>query len=82
MRTTPRRCSSPRSGRLYIATKELKGGLYRAPKKPSADGVNKLTRVGDAPATITDGLMLPGGKQIAYLTYAKVARRRRRSPAR
>ena len=28
-------------GRLYIATKEVKGGLYRAPKKPSRDGVEQ-----------------------------------------
>ena len=60
------------SGRLYIATKEVEGGLYRAPKKPSTDGVNKLERVGDVPSTITDGVILPGGDEIAYLTYAKV----------
>jgi hypothetical protein len=59
-------------GRLYIATKEAKGGLYRAPAKPDTDGVNKLKRVGDVPATVTEGVYLPGGKQIAYLTYAKV----------
>lgn len=60
------------SGRLYIATKDVKGGLYRAPKKPSRDGVNTLKRVGDAPSTVTDGVVLPGGDRIAYLTYAKV----------
>jgi len=60
------------SGRLYIATKEPKGGLYQAPAKPSRDGVNNLKRVHDVPATLTDGVMLPGGKQIALLTYAKV----------
>ncbi|MGI3783702.1 MAG: hypothetical protein ACRYG2_23300 [Janthinobacterium lividum] len=59
-------------GRLYIATKELKGGLYQAPEKPSRDGVNKLKRVHDVPSTLTDGVFLPGGKQIAFLTYAKV----------
>ncbi|WP_204913568.1 hypothetical protein [Microlunatus spumicola] len=59
-------------GRLYIATKELKGGLYQAPEKPSRDGVNKLKRVHDVPSTLTDGVMLPGGKQVAFLTYAKV----------
>ena len=59
-------------GRLYIATKELKGGLYEAPEKPSRDGVNKLKRVRDVPSTLTDGVVLPGGKQIALLTYAKV----------
>lgn len=60
------------SGRLYIATKEAEGGLYRAPKKPKADGVNKLKRVNDVPSTLTDGVIMPGGKQIAFLTYAKV----------
>jgi hypothetical protein len=59
-------------GRLYIATKALKGGLYEAPAKPSRDDVNKLKRVHTAPATLTDGVLLPGGKQIALLTYAKV----------
>lgn len=59
-------------GRLYVATKELKGGLYEAPEKPSRDSVNKLKRVRDVPSTLTDGVMLPGGKQIALLTYAKV----------
>lgn len=59
-------------GRLYIATKEVKGGLYQAPEKPSRDGVNKLKRVHDLPSTLTDGVVLPGGKQIALLTYAKV----------
>ena len=59
-------------GRLYIATKAVKGGLYEAPEKPSTDGVNTLKRVGDVPSTITDGVVLPGGKQFAYLTYAKV----------
>ncbi|HEY0238943.1 MAG TPA: hypothetical protein VGC37_09865 [Friedmanniella sp.] len=60
------------SGRLYIATKELKGGLYQAPEKPSTDGVNKLKRVHEVPSTLTDGVMLPGGKQVALLTYPKV----------
>jgi len=59
-------------GRLYIATKEAKGGLYRAPEKPDTDGVNKLTRVGDVPSTLTDGVYLPGGTQIAFLTYGAV----------
>ncbi|MGI3786272.1 MAG: hypothetical protein ACRYG2_36470 [Janthinobacterium lividum] len=59
-------------GRLYIATKDLKGGLYRAPEDPSTDGVNKLKRVADVPSTLTDGVVLPGDKQIALLTYAKV----------
>ena len=60
------------SGRLYIATKDIEGGLYQAPADPDTDGVNKLKKVHDVPSTLTDGVMLPGGKQIALLTYAKV----------
>jgi len=60
------------AGVLYVATKEAEGGLYRAPEKPSREGVNKLTRIKDVPAVLTDGLVLPGGKEIAYLTYGKV----------
>jgi hypothetical protein len=59
-------------GRMYVATKELQGGLYEAPAKPSRDVVNTLKRVRDVPSTLTDGVVLPGGKQIALLTYAKV----------
>ncbi len=60
------------AGVLYVATKEAQGGLYRAPEKPSRAGVNTLKRIKDVPATLTDGLVLPGGKEIAYLTYGKV----------
>lgn len=60
------------SGRLYVATKELAGGLYRAPASPTRTGVNELERVASVPSTLTDGVVLPGGRQIAYLTYAKV----------
>ena len=60
------------AGVLYVATKEAKGGLYRAPENPSREGVDKLTRIKDVPATLTDGVILPGGKEIAYLTYGKV----------
>ncbi len=60
------------NGRLFVVTKEAKGGIYRAPKKPTAGGVNQLTRVGDAPTLVTDGTFLPGGDRIALLSYNKV----------
>lgn len=60
------------AGVLYVATKEAQGGLYRAPENPSRQGVNKLTRIKDVPAALTDGVILPGGKEIAYLTYGKL----------
>jgi hypothetical protein len=59
-------------GRLYLVTKGLKGGVYAAPESPSRQKLNKLERVGDAPAFVTDGVFLPGGKQIALRTYVSV----------
>ncbi len=60
------------SGRLSIVTKGLRGGIYVAPRTPSRTAVNELRRVGDAPALVTDGVFLPGGTQIALLTYGSV----------
>ena len=59
-------------GRLSIVTKEAHGGIYQAPTKPTASTVNPLTRVDDAPAFVTDGVLLPGGRQLALLTGARV----------
>lgn len=60
------------TGRLFIVTKDKSGAIYAAPKKPEADGVNKLSRVGEAPDTVTDGVFLPGDQQIALLRKAGV----------
>lgn len=59
-------------GRLYVVTKGTRGGIYAAPRTPSRTAVNVLERVGDAPALVTDGVFLPGGSQIALLTYGSV----------
>jgi hypothetical protein len=58
-------------GRLFVVTKEAGGGIYRAPRNPSRSKLNKLTRVGDAPAFVTDGVFLPDGR-IALRTYVSV----------
>jgi hypothetical protein len=60
------------SGRMFIVTKGTKGGIYEAPKSPSRGTVNKLARVGDGPAQVTDGTFLPGGKSIALLSHTLV----------
>jgi hypothetical protein len=53
----------PRDGRIWIATKDVfSGGLYRAPRRLRTDRANRLERVGDVPALITDGAFLPGGR--------------------
>lgn len=58
-------------GRLFIVTKGATGGIYAAPKSPARQGVNELRRVGDAPAYVTDGTVLPDGK-LALRTYVSV----------
>ena len=58
-------------GRLFIVTKGAKGGIYAAPSSPSRQGVNELERVGDAPAFVTDGTVLPDGR-FALRTYVSV----------
>jgi hypothetical protein len=61
-----------RRGRLYVVTKERKGGIYVAPRRPSRSGVNQLRRVADAPAYVTDGVFLPKDNRIALRTYVSV----------
>jgi hypothetical protein len=58
-------------GRLFIVTKGTRGGIYAAPASPSRQGVNELERVGDAPAFVTDGTVLPDGR-FALRTYVSV----------
>lgn len=58
-------------GRIFIVSKGKPGGIYAAPAQPSAAGVNRLTRVADAPAHVTDGTVLRDGR-IALRTYQTV----------
>jgi hypothetical protein len=60
------------TGRLYLVTKGAQGGIYAAPQNPSRTGTNTLRRVADAPAFVTDGVFLPGGRGIALLTPTSV----------
>ena len=46
-------------GRIFFVTKEARAGIYRAPANPTRQGVNRLTRVGEAPAFVTDGTFSP-----------------------
>ncbi|QDP98059.1 hypothetical protein FOE78_21070 [Microlunatus elymi] len=59
------------TGRIYIVTKGADGGIYRAPKDPSRQQVNQLTRVADAPPYVTDGTFLADGR-MALRSYVDV----------
>ncbi|MEL4503783.1 hypothetical protein AAEX63_02625 [Luteococcus sp. H138] len=51
-----------RNNRIYVATLGAKPGIYRSVAEPSPGGVaNQLTRVGDAPADVTDMTFSPDG---------------------
>lgn len=60
------------AGRLYLVTKGGRGAIYAAPGVPSRQAVNRLVKVGDAPAYVTDGVFLPEDDRIALRTYVSV----------
>jgi hypothetical protein len=60
------------AGRLFVVTKDAEGAIYAAPGEPKRDGTNALVKVGNAPAAVTDGTFLPGGRRIALLTYGAI----------
>ncbi|MEU7913544.1 hypothetical protein [Microbispora bryophytorum] len=59
----------PRTGRLYIVSKEFSGGVYAAPAKLRTDKVNVLRRVGSAPLMATDAAYAPDGSSFVIRTY-------------
>ncbi|MEV4321866.1 hypothetical protein AB0J37_06545 [Microbispora rosea] len=59
----------PRTGRLYVVSKELSGGVYAAPAKLRTDKVNVLRRVGSAPLMATDAAYAPDGSSFVIRTY-------------
>ncbi|URM90953.1 WD40 repeat domain-containing protein [Streptomyces sp. MRC013] len=59
----------PRTGRVYIASKnEEGGGLYEGPAKLSAKGVNVFRRIGEVP-WVTDGAFSPDGTRLVLRGY-------------
>ncbi|CUR57105.1 exported hypothetical protein [metagenome] len=62
----------PRSGRVYIVTKDASGGhIYRAPKTLRAGAVNRLKKVASAPATVTGADFSPNGERFVLRTYTR-----------
>ncbi|MEW9553775.1 hypothetical protein [Nonomuraea sp. NPDC050783] len=61
----------PRTGRLYVVSKEFAGGVYAAPRKLRADRTNVLRKVGSAAAPVmaTDAAYAPDGSSYVIRTY-------------
>jgi hypothetical protein len=59
----------PKTGRVYIASKnEDGGGLYEGPARLTPSGTNVFRRIGDVP-WVTDGAFSPDGKQLVLRSY-------------
>ena len=65
--------ADPRTGRLYVVTKEVFGGtFYAAPEKLSVGAPNRLERagaVGDALSLATDAAFFPDGRHLIVRGY-------------
>ncbi len=59
----------PKTGRLYVVSKEFTGGVYAAPKKLRTGRVNVLRRVAAAPLMATDAAYAPDGSSYVVRTY-------------
>lgn len=59
----------PRTGRLYVVTKQFAGSVYQAPKRLRTDRVNVLRKVGSAPIMATDAAYAPDGSSFVIRTY-------------
>jgi hypothetical protein len=64
--------SDPLTGRLYVATKNVFGGvLYAAPKVLSTDHANPLTAIGHVLPVATDGSFFPDGRHVIVRNYGE-----------
>ncbi|MGA8248650.1 MAG: hypothetical protein WB797_17210 [Nocardioides sp.] len=62
---------NPVTGRLYVASKDVFGGtLYAVPRHLSADGTNRLRRIGRVLPVATDGSFFPDGQHLVIRDYS------------
>jgi hypothetical protein len=65
---------NPRTGRLFVVTKDYRGGVvYEAPADLRAGETHLLRRVAGVPGLVTDGTFLPGGDRVLLRTYGSAA---------
>jgi hypothetical protein len=62
----------PTTGRVYVVSKSLLGGvLYEAPKNLTVDGPNVLQPIGDVLGFATDGAFFPDGRHFVLRDYGR-----------
>jgi hypothetical protein len=66
--------SDPRTGRLFVVSKDIFGGtVYAAPRRLSADRPNRLRPVADSVALATDGSFFPDGRHYVVRGYGSAS---------
>ncbi|MGN9843483.1 hypothetical protein ACTMTI_35685 [Nonomuraea sp. H19] len=60
---------NPKTGRLYVVSKEFAASVYAAPKKLRTDRTNILRKVAGAPLMATDAAYAPDGSSYIIRTY-------------
>ncbi|MFD1939182.1 hypothetical protein ACFSKW_47750 [Nonomuraea mangrovi] len=60
---------NPKTGRLFVVTKQFAGAIYEAPRRLRTDRTNILRRVGSAPIMATDAAYAPDGSSFVIRTY-------------
>lgn len=62
----------PRTGRVFVVSKEVLGGqVFAAPRRLRTDRPNLLTPVGRAPGIVTDGAFFPDGHHVVLRDYSR-----------
>lgn len=60
----------PGTGRVFVISKSRSGGhIYRAPKRLSTKSVNRLTKLGPVPVSITAASFAPGGHRFVVSNH-------------
>ncbi|MFE3451171.1 hypothetical protein ACFXJ8_19840 [Nonomuraea sp. NPDC059194] len=60
---------NPKTGQLFVVTKQFAGAIYEAPERLRANRANILRRVGSAPIMATDAAYAPDGSSFVIRTY-------------
>ncbi|KRF12676.1 hypothetical protein [Nocardioides sp. Soil796] len=60
---------NPRTGRVFIVSKQVRGAVYVGPRTLSATSVNRLRKLRRAPSTVTSASFRPGGWGYVLGTY-------------
>lgn len=59
----------PKTGRLYLVSKESAGSVYEGPSQMRSTGTNRFQRIAAAPSTVTDATFLPDGRHAVLRGY-------------